>query len=256
MINAGTASGSGTVTMSPTAFAAIADAARSGSITSRHHREGLPNQHASLRGSTIGRAAGALVATVVLLCASACSGSGVHTQSDPVPTPSMSSSAPTPTPTGQVSSAKDRAGAAAIAQVVRYERLLDTLAIHPRASLDRLYTVSTQPAVAEEIAYLNRFREARDRQTGRVQLSAIRVDQVNMTDHPHAHRPVYPTVTVTSCVKVSGVKAVNSKGHSIVALSRKPYFLTHFTLVNFKYPEPKQWLVRKVTDTEERSCGA
>lgn len=115
--------------------------------------------------------------------------------------------------------------------------------------------VSTQPDVNNEIGDLNRFRAAGDRQTGHVEVRGAKVDNLDLTNRPHARTPVYPTVRVTACIKVSGVHAYDPDGKSIVPKSRKPYLLTHLTLVNPKFPAPTGWLVRKVANTEERSCG-
>lgn len=192
-----------------------------------------------------------LAGLLVLSTAAACGGgSDVHSQTGPVPSASVS-----PPPTAAVT-ARQRAVAAAVTQVTRYERVLDELGIHPTLSLDRLYTVATEPEVLDEVAFFNHFRSAHDRQAGHVKLTATRVDQVDLTNRPHAHTPVYPTVTVTTCVNVSGVRAFNARGRSIVTSSRKPYFLTHLTLVNLKYPASAGWVVKKVTDTEERTCRA
>jgi hypothetical protein len=119
-----------------------------------------------------------------------------------------------------------------------------------------LYGVSTEPDVTHEIGYLNRFRYAGERQIGHVRLSATRAVRVDLTNHPHARPPRYPSVLITTCVKVSGVRTVNSHGMSTVASNRKPYFLTHLTLVNLKFPSSGGWLVKKVTDTEEQLCAA
>jgi hypothetical protein len=197
------------------------------------------------------------VAAVALIClaASGCGSSGVHAQTGPIPSTSATGTTSTSTSTPDPS-ARQQAVAGAIAQVGRYESLLDDLAIHPHRSLNQLYRVSTQPDVTQEIGYLNHFREAGDRQTGHVHLSATRAVRVALTNHPKAHRPIYPTVVVTTCIKVSGVKTFNAHGTSTTAKSRKPYFLTHLTLINVKYPAPDQWLVKSVTDTEVRTCGA
>lgn len=198
-----------------------------------------------------------MTAAAAAVIMAGCTGSRTHAQSIPSassdpPTPASS----TPSPSRSPLSAAQKAGAQAAARVAVYERTLDDLFLHPRLSIDKLYTVSTQPDVNEDIGDVNRFRAAGDRQTGRVQLSATRVDHVNLTNRPHARHPVYPTVTLTTCIKVNGVHAHGANGKSIVPRSRKPYLLAHLTLVNFKYPDPTQWLVRQVTDTEEPSCGA
>jgi hypothetical protein len=200
-------------------------------------------------------AVGTVGALFALLAISACGGSHVNAQSGPATSP-VSASSTTPTSQPPSDSPRAQAIAGAIAQVNRYERLLDELAIHPRLSLDRLYVVSTEPDVTDEIAYLNHFRSAGERQIGHVQLSATRAGRVDLTSRPHARPPRYPSVVITTCLKVSGVRTVNSHGKSTVANDRKPYFLTHLTLVNVKFPASGQWLVKRVTDTEEQSCGA
>jgi hypothetical protein len=196
---------------------------------------------------------GLLAGLIALSTVAACGGgSAAHTQTGEGALPSASTSS---SPTAALT-ARQRAVAAATAQVNRYEQVLDELGIHPTLSLDRLYTVATEPEVLDEIAYYNHFRSAHDRQAGHVKLTATRVDRVDLTNRPHTHPPVYPTVKITTCVNVSGVRAFDAQGRSIVARSRKPYFLTHLTLVNLKYPATTGWVVKKVADTEERTCGA
>jgi hypothetical protein len=202
------------------------------------------------------------VSIAVVVCAGAvaaialagCGGNGVRTQGGPAsgtPTALTSTSA-TPVATTPA----PQAGAAAIAQVGVYEHMLDQLAINKHLSLNRLYRVSTQPDVNQQIGYLNHFRAAGERQTGHVQLSATHVVHVDLTNHPGSAHPVYPSVVVATCVKVSGVKTFNGRGSSTTAKSRKPYFKTRLTLINVKYPAPDQWLVKSVTDTEVRTCSA
>jgi hypothetical protein len=149
---------------------------------------------------------GAAVSAVALSLAalSGCGSSGANAQSRTTPLASSNSTAtsPAPSPT-QSPTARQQAVSAAIAQVRRYERTLDDLAIDPHLSLDRLYRVSTQPDVDDEIAYLNHFRIARERQFGRVRLLDTAADSVDLTNRPHARKPVYPTVTITTCLRVS-----------------------------------------------------
>jgi hypothetical protein len=196
----------------------------------------------------------AIFGVLVTLSVAACGGSGVNAQAGP--TPSTSTVAPTPSHTPAPPTKSELAGAAASAQVVKYERLLDALSIHPRMSLDRLYTVSTEPDVTEEISSLNQFREARDRQVGTSQVEGTRVDHVSLTDHRAGRHPAYPTVHITTCVDVRRVRGFGPNGKSIVPKGRKAYLFTHLTLVNTKYPDTSNWLVSKVTDKETSACPA
>jgi hypothetical protein len=187
---------------------------------------------------------------MVMLVASACGGSGVHAQTGPVPSdPTSTGSSPT------VQTEQQRAGAAAVAQVVKYERTLSELAIHPAMSLNEMYIVSTQPDVTDEIAFLNHFRSAHDRQRGLPQVVSTKVDSVELAS-ASGTKASHPTVRVTACINVSGVQAFGPNGKSIVPKSRKPYYVTHFVLVNFKYPDAQAWLVENVSSTEEVSCSA
>src|SRR5262245_27517905 len=78
-----------------------------------------------------GCAAGALL--------TGCGGSGVNPQTGPTQT--RNTSDPAPSTSGTPNSASQRAEDAALRQVRSYERTVDDLAIHPRLSLDRLYSV-------------------------------------------------------------------------------------------------------------------
>jgi hypothetical protein len=193
-----------------------------------------------------------LVGAVLLSTIAACGGSGVDAQTGPPPSSTPASSSPT-----RASTPRQLAVTAAIAQVDRYERVLDDLAIHPTLRLDRLYTVSTEPAVLSQIAFFNRFRSARDRQSGGTRIVSIRVRRVSLAHQTTARPAQRPTIDVTACLDVAQVKAFGPGGQSIVPKSRKPYYLTHLQLVNVKYPDPSSWLVAKVSATEEqRSCAS
>jgi hypothetical protein len=191
------------------------------------------------------------VALPTILLAAGCGGSGVDAQSAPPTTqPSLAS----PRPTVTVLTEQQRAGQAAAARVPIYERLLSELAIHRKMSLNKLYSVSTQPDVNEEISSLNVFRESGDRQTGLGRVVGARVDHVSLAARPGARHAVRPTVGITACVDVRGVHGFAPNGRSIVPRGRKAYLLTHLTLVNINYPDPSKWRVSKVTDQEDRSC--
>src|SRR5579875_1201632 len=222
-------SGRGTVTMSPTRHGLRA---RRRSRTPRS-----PASSARTPAYSVQRAARALVLVCVAGTLASCSSSGVHTQSGPTPS-DPSRTAPSASPQQQPS---QRVGEAAVAQVGRYERVLDDLFLNPRMSVTRLYAVSTQPDVNNEIADINRFRAADDRQSGRTEVTSTHIDNVDLSGSP-------PTVHVTACVKVAGVRATGPSGKSIVPKSRRPYYLTRLTLVNFKYPKSGSWLVKAVTN--------
>jgi hypothetical protein len=193
-----------------------------------------------------------VVAFLSILLAAGCGGSGVHAQTAPL---KAQPTAASPSPTGTVLTETQRAGRAAAARVPIYERLLSELAIHRNMSLNKLYSVSTQPDATDEIAFLTHFRAAHDQQRGFVRVVSTKIEKVDLTDRPHQRHPVHPTVHVTACLNVTTVQAVGPGGRSIVPRSRKPYFLSHLVLVNFKYPARRTWLVQRVSATEERSCG-
>jgi hypothetical protein len=210
-------------------------------------------QHAD---PNVGSILSVMAVGAVLVGTSGCGGNGVHPQtaaSRPAATPVATTATPTastdPTP-------RQRAASAAVTQIRRYELLIDDLTLHRKLSLDRLYTVATQPDVTDEIAFLNHFRSANDRQVGRVDVTSMRVQKVSLGNRPGARPRRMPTVEITACLDVSHVRAFGPTGRSIVPKSRKPYYLTRLRLVNVKYPDPKSWLVSKISAIEERSCSA
>jgi hypothetical protein len=133
-----------------------------------------------------------------------------------------------------------------------YERTLDELAIDDHLSLDRLYRVSTQPDVTNEIAFLNRFRSRQDRQHGTSQVTGSRVDAVHL---PSGADPGNATARVTICLDVGEVRAVDPSGKSIIAKSRKRFYLTRLDMVNRRYPARDGWLVQRVSAKEQQSCS-
>jgi hypothetical protein len=190
---------------------------------------------------------GLLAGLLALSTAAACGGADVHKQAGP-----LRSASARPSPTAALT-ARQRAIAAATAQVNRYERLLDKLGSHQRLPLDRLYTVATEPEVLSQIAFFNHFRSHRDRQSGGVRVISITVRRVSLANRQNAR----PTIDVTACLDVAQVKAFGPDGHSIVPEGRKPYYLTRLRLVSVKYPDPSSWLVAKVSATEEQhSCAS
>jgi hypothetical protein len=158
-----------------------------------------------------------------------------------------------PTRPPKTLSARQRAGQAAVAQAVRYERLVDELALHPELPLSRLYNVSTQPNVTDVIAFLGHFRSSGDRQVGRVQVVSMRVEHVRL---PDSHSAGTPTASVTACLDVSDVHAFGPNGRSIVPRSRKPYYLVRLQMVDRRYRHRRTWLVQKVSAAEVSSCAA
>jgi hypothetical protein len=194
-----------------------------------------------------------LVGSLAISTVAGCGGSGVHAQTGPTsrssPTTSTARSTLPPGPTP-----RQRAAAAAVTQVRRYEQLLNDLSTDPKASLNRLSSVSTSPDLAEEVGSINRFREARDRIVGHSRVTSVRVDAVTVPSGEH-HSKRLPTVRVSVCLDVAQVRAFDRGGHSIVPKSRKLYFLTRLTVVNRSFPKAATWLVSKVTDREVNRCA-
>jgi hypothetical protein len=120
--------------------------------------------------------------------------------------------------------------------VRRYERLLDLLSIHPQRRLDQLYSVTTQPNVTDEIAFLNHFRAAHDRQHGYASVVSAKVDSAVLSAAKDA------VIRLTACIDVRHVRAVDRNGQSIVPKSRKPYYLSRFLLVASRYPTRQNWV--------------
>lgn len=204
----------------------------------------IPPSSGRIPTYSIRRAAMALAVVCVAGALASCSNGGVQTQSGPIPSdPSRTAPSASPQHPSQ------RVGEAAVAQVGRYERALDDLFLSPRLSVTKLYAVSTQPDVNNEIADINKFRAADDHQSGRTEITSTHIDNIDLSGSP-------PTVHVTACVKVAGVRATGPTGKSIVPKSRRPYYLTHLTLVNFKYPASGAWLVKAVTNTGVAKCVA
>jgi hypothetical protein len=235
----------GTVTMSPT---------RNGFLVARKYPS--PMAYTSNRSGPFGtRAAGVVLLGLVLVtAASGCGGSGVHTQAGPGPTSSPTISA-SPSSEQPDPSPRQIAAAAAIAQVRRYEAVLDDLSTHTRLSLNRLNSVSTSPDLAEEVGSLNQFRESRDRQLGSSRVTSARIDRVTLPSGGGGTHRALATVRLSICLNVDRVRAFGPAGHSIVPKSRKPYFLTHLTVVNRSYPKKSTWLVSNRTDREVDRCA-
>lgn len=178
-----------------------------------------------------------------------CGGSGVHAQTGPV-----TSDPKVPSRTVTTRTAQQQAGAAAIARVIDYEKVLGELATTPSMSLDTLYTVAAQPDVADEIRSLLQQRAAHDTQAGSGQVTSSKVESVSLTNDPQSQPPAYPRVHVTACVDVSSVQGFDPSGKSIVAAGRMPFLLTELTLTNTRYPDSSGWLVSTVSDEEKPTC--
>jgi hypothetical protein len=196
-----------------------------------------------------------LIGTLVVCAVAGCGGgSGLHAQTRSASSPpTTTATSPAPTPTHALTE-RQRATAAVLEQVVRYERLLSELAVHPRLSLNRLDSVSTEPDLAEEIRSMNVLRTAGDRQSGLGTMGATRVNGISLAHRASRHGTTYPTAHVTTCLDVSRVHGYGPGGQSIVPRNRKPFLLTHLTLVNTSYPDASGWLVSKVSDREQDSC--
>jgi hypothetical protein len=192
------------------------------------------------------------VASLPILLAAGCGGRGVDPQSAP---PKSQPTAASPSPTVTAPTELQRAGQDAAVRVPIYERLLSELAIHRNLPVNKLYGVSTQPDVNQEISSINSLRERQERQIGLVRVVGTRVDHVDLTNRPHGRHARLPTIRVTACLNVSGVQGLDANGRSVVPKTRKPYLLAHLTLTNARYPQPSKWLVSRVSDEETRTCA-
>jgi hypothetical protein len=63
------------------------------------------------------------------------------------------------------------------------------------------------------------------------------------------------TARVSICLNVAHVRAFDRSGKSIVAKTRKPFYLTRIDLIDHGYPTKAKWLVSHVSATEQQSCN-
>lgn len=214
-------------------------------LGARMRAEETANEPPSLGSVAYSRRAGRLAAAgslAIALAAGCSSANGVDAQSGPAPSTTTTISSP---PVVRSSSTAAPGRHAAIAQVVQYERVLDDLFLHPHLSFTRLYDVATQPDVTDEISFLNQFRQAGDRQTGRAKVIAVRV---------RSQSPA--TVTAVACIRVSEVQAFGPDGQSVVPAHRLPYYLTTLRLRKVHQTGGSRWLVSTVRTQEVHQCGS
>jgi hypothetical protein len=160
-----------------------------------------------------------------------------------------------PTPTTSSSSPSQKAASQATALIPGYYQELDTLYLDPMKPLNDIYSVATADEARTEIVAIGRFRSHNYRQTGKSVLAHVSVDKVDLTNSPKSNPAKYPTVTLTACVDVSGVRAVDSKAQSIVPANRKKYLISTLTVVNLKYPDSSSWRVSEAPNRQGDTCA-
>jgi hypothetical protein len=206
-------------------------------------------------------AAGTALVAAALIALTACSSSGGKPSKTTPPTStSTSSTPPTSTPPTTSSTPADpsqRAVAEATAFVPIYEAELDTLYSNPTVSINDIYLVAVQPEATDDALGIAKYRQSNYRQAGSQKLVKVSGVSVHMSGlgGPSATAK-YPTVQLTACVDVSGVKVTDAKGHPVGNPKNPPYLIESLTIVNIKYPSASGWRVSKAPNKQAQSCGA
>jgi hypothetical protein len=86
---------------------------------------------------------------------------------------------------------------------------------------------------------------------GTTKLSATNVTSVDLSTANSAQ----PTVKVTACIDVRGVKEVDATGKNVTVASRPDFFIEQLTVVNIKYPDAAGWRVSDAPNKGASSCA-
>jgi hypothetical protein len=198
------------------------------------------------------------LALALVAALSGCQGNSTPT-GDPSTSATSKPTSPSPDPTSPSptsTSPSDEASALAVALVPTYLKTLDDLAADPGLPLNRLHNVTVSPEFTIQVAAIARFRAKGYRQVGQVQLVNTSVRRVSMANRPTASpSPQWPTVRVTACVDVSGVKAHDKAGESVIPKNRPKYLIEQLTITNPQYPDQTGWRVSHAPNTQATSCN-
>lgn len=195
------------------------------------------------------------LAIIVALAAPAwllagCTGSSSGSPSPTTTTTSTSSASAT---TG---SPEDQAKTEVLALVTRYYKTVDDLFDDPSTQLNSIYAVAAAPEATIQLNAVREFRLAGYKQSGETKLVSSSVTSVNLSSDTGASPPVRPTIKVTACVDVSGVRATDRHGKSVVPKNRKRYLISQLTVVKFKQSDDKAWSVTNAPNQASNSCDA
>jgi hypothetical protein len=207
------------------------------------------------------------VALVVggMLALTACSSSsrsgtsGQHASSSTPATPSTLSSTSPPAFTSSVAPApptptspSEQATAQVLAFVPTYYAALDRLGASSTASLNALdgYAVDAENTLEKTV--MAEHRSNGWVSVGTTTLVATSVTSVDLSSTASAQ----PTVKVTACIDVSGVREVDlATGKSVTVASRPNYFIEQLTVVNIAYPQATGWRVSSAPNQGATSCA-
>lgn len=199
------------------------------------------------------RAIATTAAGVFLLTVSGCS------PSEPSSSRSSHSTmptTPTATATAVTSSPVQRAQAEVLTLVPTYVRMIDDLYLDPSRPLDDIYQVAVAPEATVDATAIGNFRGQGYRQIGRSQLVTATAKIVDLPKTSSASpSSALPTVTVTACVDVSQVDALNASGQSVVPPGRPRYLLEQLTVTNLHYPDAASWRVSEAPNMQAQSCA-
>ncbi len=204
-------------------------------------------------------AAALLVGAV--LTVSACSSSGgspTNSSSDPVTSSaSLPSTPPTSsTPSTSPTSAADVAEQQAVEFVPMYLAELDKLYSDPTVSINDIYTVAVQPESTDDALGIAKYRSSNYRQTGTQKLVNVSDPSVHLSGlgdgSPNA---AYPTVQMTACVDVSGVKVTDAQGKPAGDPNSPAFLIESLTIVNVNYPSSGGWRVSNAPNKQATSCA-
>ena len=197
-----------------------------------------------------------IAAALVVVTGCSSSGGGKPTDNPTSSPPSTSSSASdSPSSSSPPATPSEVAATQAEAFVPTYLAELDKLYLDPTKPLNDIYQVATGDDARTEIVGIGKFRSQNYRQTGSSVLVHVTAGKVDLANNPKANPPKYPSVSITACVDVGGVGAVDAKGKSIVPPNRKKYLISTLTIVNIKYPSNASWRVSAAPNRQADSCS-
>jgi hypothetical protein len=134
---------------------------------------------------------------------------------------------------------------------------LDKLYSDPTVSINDIYKVAVQPESTDDALGIAKYRSSNYRQTGSQKLAKVSGTVVHLSGlGGSSGNAKYPTVQLTACVDVSGIRVTDAHGKPVGNPSNPKYLIESLTIVNIKYPSTTGWRVSNAPNKQANSCGA
>ena len=158
----------------------------------------------------------------------------------------------TPSPTTSPTPTPEQAAGEDAEKVARayYEAVANCLVDPPNTEMTCFDEVAIATELNDRRNSLLSAQVMGTKSTGSIEIVALEVAGVDLTNNPETTPPQVPIVTFRVCRDVGGFNLTDKDGKSVVPADRPARGIDEVHVANYSYPDPTQWRVAFLTQPE------